>query len=333
MTVFLPGGCGYIGAHTAVALMEAGYDVVLGDNFSNSAPDVPDRIGAITGKKPRVYAADLSDPAAVRAIFRAEQIDSIIHFAGLKAVGESVTEPLRYYRNNLGCTLAILEAMAEFGVRDIIFSSSATVYGERTPAPFSEDAEVTDAANPYGRTKLMGERIIEDAARAHGFHAVLLRYFNPVGAHPSGLIGEAPVGIPNNLMPYITQVAEGLREKLTIFGNDYKTRDGTGLRDYLHVCDLAEGHVKAVAYAQSHPGVTALNLGTGRGTTVLELVEAFGRATGIEIPYVIGPRRPGDIDVILSDPSRGERELDWFARRSVEDMCRDAWNWQQKSKK
>jgi UDP-glucose 4-epimerase len=328
MTVFLTGGCGYVGSHTAVELLNAGYDVVIGDDFSNCSPDVPERIARIAGRPPRVYDLDVGELPALRHVFGRENIDCVIHFAGYKAVGESVQNPLLYYKNNLGCTIALLEAMAAFNVKNLIFSSSATVYGETASVPFTEETPTGGATNPYGWTKLMSEQIITDSTKALGLSAVLLRYFNPVGAHESGLLGENPNGIPNNLMPYIAQVAQGKLDKLTVYGDDYPTPDGTGVRDYIHVSDLALGHVKAVDYAQNHTGVIPINLGTGRGTSVLEMIHAFERASGKKIPYVIGPRRPGDIAVSYADPARAQALLGWTAQRSVEEMCRDAWNWQ-----
>lgn len=328
MKILLTGGCGYIGSHTAAALLDAGYEILIADDFSNSSPTVAGRLRKISGKDFRVYTVDAADRSALRSIFRENRIDCVIHFAGYKAVGESVEQPLKYYCNNLNCTIAVLAAMAEFQVRNIIFSSSATVYGTESAPIFTESAPVIDAVNPYGRTKLMSEKIIEDAVSAYGMSAVLLRYFNPVGAHESGLLGENPNGIPNNLMPYIAQVAEGRLERLTVYGNDYPTPDGTGVRDYIHVCDLAEGHVKAVEYAVHHTGLIPVNLGTGHGTSVLEMLHAFERACGKTLPYVIGPRRPGDLAMYYADPARAEELLHWKAKRTIDDMCRDTWRWQ-----
>lgn len=330
MKALLTGGAGYIGSHTALALLEQGWEVVAADNCCNSSPIAIERVEELTGKSIRFYPIDVADKAALSALFRQEEIDAVIHFAGLKAVGESVQRPLRYYQVNLGSTLNLLECMIEAGVKHIVFSSSATVYGAQEP-PLRETEERLGCSNPYGWTKLMIERIITDTAAAHGLSAVLLRYFNPVGAHPSGRIGEDPQGIPNNLMPYISQVASGRREKLTIFGNDYPTPDGTGVRDYIHICDLAEGHCRALDYCLTHPGTEIFNLGRGSGISVLELVQAWNRANHMELPYVIGPRRAGDIAVCYADPSKAQELLGWKATRSVEDMCADAWNWQRQN--
>ncbi|MBE3563380.1 MAG: UDP-glucose 4-epimerase GalE [Hydrogenibacillus schlegelii] len=332
MRVLLTGGAGYIGAHVAVALFEAGHEAVIVDNFSNAHPAVVRRIEAIVGRPVTVHRADLTDPAATAAVFQAEAarggLDGVIHLAGLKAVGESVEKPLLYYRVNLIGTLHLLSAMQAAGVRTLVFSSSATVYGEASPPPFAETAP-TAPTNPYGRTKRMIERMLEDAAAADPFLSfVALRYFNPVGAHESGLIGEDPRGVPNNLMPVVAQVAAGRREKLFIFGNDYPTPDGTGIRDYIHVMDLAEGHVRALEYAEAHRGYEVFNLGTGRGASVLEVVRAFEAASGRPVPYVFAPRRPGDVAVSLADPSKAERVLGWRARRDLAAMCRDAWRFQ-----
>ena len=329
MKILLTGGAGYIGSHTAVELLDAGYDVVIADNFSNSAPQVVGRIEKITGKKVAVHNVDVSDKSGLEAVFAQEKIGAVIHFAGLKAVGESVRVPLRYYRNNIDCTLTLLETMEKFGVNIIIFSSSATVYGTPETLPLTEDMRTGPCSNPYGSTKLFIEQIILDAAAARpALSAVLLRYFNPVGAHKSGLIGEMPNGIPNNLMPYISQVAVGKLQKLSVFGNDYPTRDGTGVRDYIHVVDLAKGHVAALDYCLKKPGVEVFNLGTGRGSSVLELVNAFMKVNSIEIPYVIGPRRDGDIAECYADAEKARRLMGWSAALSLEDMCRDTWNWQ-----
>ena len=296
MTVLLTGGAGYIGSHTAVELLNAGHDVVIADNYANSSSIVAQRITRITGKPVKCYEADAADPAALERIFQENAIDSVIHFAGLKAVGESVRLPLDYYRNNLDSTLALLAAMEAHGVRQLIFSSSATVYGRHAALPYREDAETGPCTNPYGWTKLFIEQIIRDYAAAHpDFSVVLLRYFNPVGAHESGLMGEDPRDIPNNLMPYIAKVAVGKLEKVHVFGNDYPTPDGTGVRDYIHVTDLATGHMAALDYAASHTGVEVFNLGTGTGYSVLDMVHAFSRACGRDIPYRIAPRRSGDI--------------------------------------
>ena len=330
MAILLTGGAGYIGSHTAVACMEAGYEVVLADDFSNSGREVPQRLEQITGRPVTVCDVDAADGKAMRRVFADHGIEAVIHFAGYKAVGESVRRPVRYYRNNLDTTLTLLEVMAEFGCRRLVFSSSATVYGGDGPMPLTEDSPVGRCTNPYGWTKFFIEQILRDAAAAdRELSVVLLRYFNPIGAHESGLIGERPNGVPNNLMPYITQVAAGLREKLSVFGGDYPTPDGTGVRDYLHVMDLARGHVAALAYAGERTGTEAFNLGSGRGTSVLELVHAFERANGVAIPYEIVPRRAGDVAVCYADAQKAARMLHWRAERSLEDMCRDAWRWQQ----
>ncbi len=328
MTVLLTGGAGYIGSHTALSLLEAGYDVVAADNCCNSSPESLRRVEELTGKRARLYQIDVTDRKALSRVFAENEIGAVLHFAGLKAVGESVEQPLRYYRCNLDCSLTLLECMAEAGVKNIVFSSSATVYGQCEP-PVSETSGPLVGTIPDGWTKLMIEQIITDAAAADpGMSAVLLRYFNPVGAHPSGRIGEDPQGIPNNLMPYISQVASGLRERLTVFGNDYPTPDGTCIRDYIHICDLAEGHVKALEYALEHRGTEVFNLGRGEGVSVMEIISAWNKANHMELPYVIGPRREGDIPVNYAVASKAERMLGWKATRGVEDMCRDAWNWQ-----
>ena len=330
--VLVSGGAGYIGSHTAVELIGAGYDVVIADDFSNSSPDVPRRLEEITGRKMAVCRVDAADREAMRAVFAAHSIDAVIHFAGFKAVGESVRKPVKYYRNNLDTTLTLLEVMAEFGCRRLVFSSSATVYGGESPSPLTEDMPVGQCTNPYGRTKYFIEELLRDAAAAESeLSVVLLRYFNPVGAHPSGLIGEDPRGIPNNLMPYIAQTAAGRREYLSVFGNDYPTPDGTGVRDYLHVVDLARGHVAAMDYMAERKGVFVFNLGTGHGYSVLDMVHAFEKATGKKVPYKIAPRRAGDVAEVYCDPGKAERELGWKAEHSLEDMCRDSWNWQSKN--
>jgi UDP-glucose 4-epimerase len=328
-TVLLTGGTGFIGSHTAVELMRAGCRVVLADNLSNSSADVAERIGRITGETPKLYAVDCSDKAALERVFRDNRIDAVIHFAGLKAVGESVEQPLKYYRNNLDSALTLLELMQKHGVCRIIFSSSATVYGEENPVPYTETMTTGACSNPYGWTKHMIEQILRDAARADSrLSVVLLRYFNPIGAHESGLIGERPQGIPSNLMPYITQVAAGIRERLHIFGNDYPTRDGTGVRDYIHVVDLAKGHVAALRYMLERNGTEVFNLGTGTGYSVLEIVRAFERATGIAVPFAFAPRRAGDIPEFYADPRKAWEVLGWRAEKTLEDMCRDSWRWQ-----
>ena len=329
MTVLLTGGAGYIGSHTAVELLSAGHDVIIADNYANSSPIVAQRITRITGKPVKCYEADAADPAALERIFQENAIDSVIHFAGLKAVGESVRLPLDYYRNNLDSTLALLAAMEAHGVRQLIFSSSATVYGRHAALPYREDAETGPCTNPYGWTKLFIEQIIRDYAAAHpDFSVVLLRYFNPVGAHESGLMGEDPRDIPNNLMPYIARVAVGTLPYLNVFGNDYPTPDGTGVRDYIHVTDLATGHMAALDYAASHTGVEVFNLGTGTGYSVLDMVHAFSRACGRNIPYRIAPRRSGDIAACYADVTKAKEILGWRAKLDIDDMCRSAWNWQ-----
>ena len=328
MKVLLTGGAGYIGSHTAVEMIEAGYEVVIADNFDNSSPKVFDRIETITGKRPKFYELDVADNAAVDKMFAAEKFDAVVHFAGLKAVGESCAIPVRYYRNNIDTTLTLLEVMKDHGVHNFVFSSSATVYGVPEEVPLREDMP-TSCTNPYGWTKYMNEQILTDAAAADPeLSVVLLRYFNPIGAHQSGLIGENPNGIPNNLMPYITQVAVGKLPRLGVFGNDYPTHDGTGVRDYIHVVDLAQGHVKAIEYAASHKGTEIFNLGTGTGYSVLDIVNAFMRVNGIDIPYDIKPRRPGDIAECYADPAKAREGLGWTAKYGIDEMCRDSWNWQ-----
>ena len=328
MAILLTGGAGYIGSHTAVCFLQAGLDVMIADNFVNSSPRVLDRIETITGKRPVCIEADLCDKEAVDAIFRTHSIDGVVHFAGLKAVGESCSQPLRYYRNNLDSTLTVLEAMQKYGVHRFVFSSSATVYGNQ-PAPLTEETPTGNCSNPYGWTKYMIEQILKGACAADpALSVVLLRYFNPIGAHESGLIGENPSGIPNNLMPYITQVAVGKREKLSVFGNDYDTPDGTGVRDYIHVVDLAQGHLDAIRYAETHTGCEVFNLGTGKGYSVLDMVNTFARVNNVPVPYAIAPRRPGDLATVYSDASKAQTVLGWKAQRDLEDMCRDSWNWQ-----
>jgi len=304
--------------------------VVVADNLINSSAEALQRVEELAGRKLRFYKIDVEDREALCRVFEENDIAAVIHFAGLKAVGESVVQPLHYYRVNLDATLSLLECMAEYKTRSIVFSSSATVYGEGTP-PFIEDVSPRGCTNPYGWTKYMIEQIITDAAAVNGFSAVLLRYFNPVGAHPSGRIGEDPQNIPNNLMPYIAQVACGRREKLTVFGGDYPTPDGSCIRDYIHICDLAEGHSRALSYALSHEGVKTVNLGRGKGVSVLELVHAWESANGMKLPCVIGERRPGDIPASYADAALAEKLFGWRAQRSVEDMCRDAWNWQRQN--
>lgn len=328
-TIFLAGGAGYIGSHTAVELLNAGYDVVIADNYANSSPEAISRIEQITGKQVAHYEADIRDNAKLTQIFREHHIDAVIHFAGLKAVGESVAKPVMYYRNNIDTTLSLLEVMAENGVECILFSSSATVYGEKNPIPYLETMQRGVCTNPYGWTKAMMEQILEDAAKADpSLSVVLLRYFNPIGAHPSGLIGEDPQGIPNNLMPYITQVAVGKRAQLTIFGNDYDTKDGTCERDYIHVVDLAAGHVKAIDYVLHHKGVEVFNLGTGTPYSVTEIVEAFERVNGLSVAHVYGERREGDLPAFYANADKALSVLGWKTQYTLDDMCRDSWNWQ-----
>ena len=328
MSILVTGGAGYIGSHTCVLLQEAGHDVIIVDNFSNSSKISVDRVEKITSKPIKLYECDILDRDALRKIFKENDIEAVIHFAGLKAVGESVEQPLRYYENNITGSLHLFEVMAEAGVKKIVFSSSATVYGIPETVPLKEDMP-TSATNPYGQTKLMLEQILSDLYIADGEWSIsLLRYFNPVGAHASGTIGEDPKDIPNNLMPYITQVASGKLESLNVFGNDYDTPDGTGVRDYIHVVDLAEGHLCALDLVRGGKGVFIHNLGTGIGYSVLDLVNAFKEANGIEIAYNIVDRRPGDVGECYADPAKAESELGWTAKKNITDMCRDSWNWQ-----
>lgn len=332
MNVLLAGGAGYIGSHTAVELLNAGHQVVIVDDYSNSSPEVIHRIEEITGKTVVSYEADVKNKEKMRHIFSENHIDCVIHFAGLKAVGESVRLPLKYYRNNIDTTLTLLECMEEAGVNQFVFSSSATVYGEENEPPYVETMHRGRCSNPYGWTKVMMEQILEDAAKANPeLSVILLRYFNPIGAHESGLIGEDPQGIPNNLMPFIAQVAVGRRDHLTVFGGDYPTPDGTCLRDYIHVMDLANGHVKAVEYAANHKGVEVFNLGTGTPYSVLDIIHAFEKATEVKVKYEIGPRRAGDLPKFWADSTKAQKVLGWHAERTLEDMCRDTWNWQSKN--
>lgn len=331
MNFFLAGGAGYIGSHTALALSEAGHTIVAADNYSNSSPEALRRVSALTGQEIRCREIDLCDCKALEATLREEQPDCVIHFAGFKAVGESVREPLSYYRNNLTSTMSLLEAMCTCGIKKLVFSSSSTVYGSAFAPPYTEEMPRSACAHPYGRTKHMIEQIVTDVAAADpSFSALLLRYFNPIGAHESGRIGEDPTGIPNNLMPYITQVAIGKREKLTVFGGDYDTPDGTCLRDYLHVMDLAEGHVKAAEHLlrTDAQGVDAFNLGTGIPYSVLDITRTFERVNEVPVPYVIGPRRDGDLPVIYGNCDKAAAVLGWSAKRGLEEMCRDSWRWQ-----
>lgn len=329
MNVLLAGGAGYIGTHTCVELISAGHDVVIADNFSNSCPEAVARVEEITGKKIPLYEADVCDKSAVDKIFSENKIDAVIHFAGLKAVGESCEKPVEYYRNNIDSTLTLLETMKKYGVNNFIFSSSATVYGTPKTVPLVETMPTGTPTNPYGWTKLMMEQILTDTANANpDMSIVILRYFNPIGAHESGRIGEDPNGIPNNLMPYITQVAAGRLKKLGVFGNDYPTHDGTGVRDYIHVVDLAKGHVRAIDYSAVHKGTEIFNLGTGTGYSVLDIVNAFIKVNNIDIPYDIKPRRAGDIAECYADASKARDVLGWTAEKNLDDMCRDSWNWQ-----
>ncbi len=329
MTVLVTGGAGYIGSHTCVELLNAGYEVAVADNLSNSSSVSLERVRQITGKDLAFYRIDVRDKSALDSVFRENPIDCVIHFAGLKAVGESVAKPLEYYRNNLDSTLTLCEVMAEHKVKDIIFSSSATVYSSDNSVPLTEKSKVGNCTNPYGWTKYICERMLTDISKADPeYSVVLLRYFNPVGAHPSGLIGEDPSGIPNNLMPFISQVAVGKRNELSVFGDDYDTPDGTGVRDYLHVVDLARGHVAAIDYMKSHKGTEVFNLGTGKGTSVLELVRAFERVNGVRIPYRIVGRRAGDLATVYACPEKSREILKWETGLTIEDMCRDSWHWQ-----
>lgn len=331
MSILVAGGAGYIGSHTCVALLEAGYRIVVADNLCNSKAETVEKVKQLTGREFPFYQVDVTVESLVDQIFSNHQIDGVIHFAGLKAVGESVEKPLIYYYNNIVSTMVLASACRKYGAKKFIFSSSATVYGENE-TPFVETMELKPTTNPYGESKAISERVLADAAKAFdGFAVSLLRYFNPVGAHPGGLIGEDPNGIPNNLMPYITKVAKGSFEKLNVYGDDYPTVDGTGVRDYIHVMDLAEGHVAAYEKLEED-GVHIFNLGTGQGTSVLQLVKAFEDANGIPIPYSIAPRRPGDIAEAYADASKAQRELGWTAKRNILDMCRDAWRFESSAK-
>ena len=332
MKILVTGGAGYIGSHTCISLLESGYEVVVVDNLINSKPEALRRVEEIAGKKVTFYEKDVCDREAMEEIFSKEDISAVIHFAGLKAVGESVRIPLRYYQNNLISTLVLLEVMKEHGVHNFVFSSSATVYGDPATVPITEDFPLS-TTNPYGSTKLMIEMMLKDMAKADPeFNPILLRYFNPVGAHESGKIGEDPNGIPNNLVPYITQVAIGKLEKLRVFGNDYPTHDGTGVRDYIHIVDVAEGHVAALKLfgedGKTNCGLRIYNLGTGVGYSVLDMVKAFGKAVGRLIPYEIVDRRPGDVPACYADCSKAKEELHWEAKKTLDDMCADSWRWQ-----
>ena len=329
MAILVTGGAGFIGSHTVVELQNAGYEVVVVDNLSNSSEKSLKRVEEITGKPVKFYKADILDKPALEEIFQKESIDSCIHFAGLKAVGESVQKPWEYYHNNITGTLLLLDVMRKHNVKNIVFSSSATVYGSPEVVPVTEECPKGEITNPYGQTKAMLEQVLTDIYKADNeWNVVLLRYFNPIGAHKSGKIGENPNGIPNNLMPYITQVAVGKLEKLGVFGDDYDTPDGPGVRDYIHVVDLAKGHVKAIEKVKENPGLKIYNLGTGIGYSVLDIVKNFEEATGITIPYEIKPRRAGDIATNYADASLAKRELGWTAENGIKEMCQDAWRWQ-----
>ena len=332
MAILVTGGAGFIGSHTVVELQSAGYEVVVLDNLSNSSEKSLERVQQITGKPVKFYKTDILDREGLNEVFEKEQIDSCIHFAGLKAVGESVAKPWEYYENNIAGTLTLVDVMREHDVKNIIFSSSATVYGDPAIIPITEECPKGQCTNPYGWTKSMLEQILTDIQKADPeWNVVLLRYFNPIGAHKSGLIGENPNGIPNNLMPYITQVAVGKLKELGVFGNDYDTPDGTGVRDYIHVVDLAKGHVKAVKKLEDNSGLSIYNLGTGKGYSVLDIVKNFEAATGIKIPYSIKPRRAGDVATCYSDATKAKKELGWEAEYGIKDMCADSWNFQQKN--
>ncbi|WP_342433469.1 UDP-glucose 4-epimerase GalE [Neobacillus sp. FSL H8-0543] len=331
MAILVTGGAGYIGSHTCIELLKSDYEIIILDNFSNSKPESLKRVKEITEKDFKFYEVDLLDRKGLEDVFLNNEIDAVIHFAGLKAVGESISIPLHYYHNNITGTMILCDVMKQHGVQNLVFSSSATVYGMPERVPISEDFPLS-ATNPYGRTKLMIEEILRDLYVADdNWSIALLRYFNPIGAHESGKIGEDPNGIPNNLMPYITQVAVGKLKELQVFGNDYSTVDGTGVRDYIHVVDLAKGHLKALEKVMSSKGVEAYNLGTGTGYSVLELVLAFEKASGKKVPYKIVDKRPGDVAVCYADASKAKNELGWTAERGIEDMCRDSWRWQKKN--
>lgn len=329
MKILLTGGAGYIGSHTAIELDKAGHEVVIVDNLVNSKEEAVRRVEKIIGKAIPFYIADVRDREAMDKVFKENEIDAVIHFAGLKAVGESVAKPLEYYENNMNATFVLLDVMRNNGCKNIIFSSSATVYGDPAMIPITEECPKGKCTNPYGQTKSMLEEVMIDVQKADPeWNVVLLRYFNPIGAHKSGLIGENPNGIPNNLMPYITQTAIGMRKELGVFGNDYDTPDGTGVRDYIHVCDLATGHVAALKAIERKAGLAIYNLGTGHGYSVLDVVKAFEKANGLKVPYSIKPRRPGDIATCYCNPAKAKAELGWEAEFGIEDMCRDSWNFQ-----
>lgn len=329
MTILVTGGAGFIASHTNIELLNAGYDVIVMDNLCNSSKESVARVEQITGKKVKFYEADMRNVEDLEKIFSENVIDVIIHFAGLKAVGESCVKPFEYYENNISGTLNIISMMRKYNVKKMVFSSSATIYGDPEVIPITEECKVGGVTNPYGQTKLMLEQILTDIQKADpDFDIALLRYFNPIGAHESGLIGEAPNGIPNNLLPYVAKVAAGVLDRVNVFGDDYDTPDGTGVRDYIHVVDLAKGHVCAVKKLLEHPGLVIYNLGTGVGYSVLDIIHNFEKACGKKIPYVIAPRRPGDIATCYSDPSKAERELGWKAQYGIDRMCEDAWRWQ-----
>ena len=329
MKILLTGGAGYIGSHTAIELYKAGHEVLVVDNLINSKEEAIRRVERIIGKNIPFYKEDVRDRKAMDRIFKENRIDAVIHFAGLKAVGESVAKPLEYYENNMNATFVLLDVMRNNGCKNIIFSSSATVYGDPAIIPITEECPKGKCTNPYGQTKSMLEEVMIDVQKAdREWNVVLLRYFNPIGAHSSGLIGENPNGIPNNLMPYITQTAIGIRKELGVFGNDYDTPDGTGVRDYIHVCDLAAGHVAALKAIENKAGLAIYNLGTGHGYSVLDVVKAFEKANGLKVPYSIKPRRPGDIATCYCNPAKAKAELGWEAQFGIEDMCRDSWNFQ-----